>query len=1247
MINTSRLSGQDPSLYTSKTDAPQKPDELVEKPTVDVTSTPETDLKPLDSSKAKVTEKSSLSINVAGFQGLEVADQRDVVTFIKAKENEDFTSLNVVGDHVLVASGGDVIKMRLSDVEAAMETGTLDKNSKLGRALGVFQHASEAGLSSVSIRGILTLYKNEIAAGKTPQAAQLVALTNINAAISAEKYIGDKDGFASDLRRISEFTSDAFGDKNTKDISQIRNKTLKAEVIKQHQDFLDKHIHAVATAYATANETGNFSAVFDTMQELFKVTAKVTETPYWQSRPESLMKVLNKELPPRSGPKMQFVELLHMQASKPVAKSFKLDAKSSGKAEGGFFTDLKARWRNWRGQGAEATTAKLSPEAAHKLMTSLANANDVSATGKLWKAPPPPPPPELVEDAPVTPTVPSRSVKRPEVTHTEESLRVDVSQVAPVTTTKKSLVERTLLEALTSAGPDGQIDLSGEAGLSMGVEINAIDFIPVAGPILGDGLGIKASVRASLSADAAKQAVAKVNSDGSISLTITTEASGSASAGGEFSAKSLGFGESADLTGRVGIRTVLEMTFANKEDAVAWLTNKDKDRLTMGDKAGPNTFTSKGRTETFTEGKSLSESTEWVMPSEKSSGGKLPGMRTEKTVDISQSITDRSGGKSEDLEISVTTYAGKESGGLIASQTKLEATKVVGSDGKVTFKEPELKLSLSVKKMVAIFQAGSKGDAAREILVTKMTSRALKAIHAGNQGKFASSIDESQVRQRIDAALRMMQDAETLMLRKGVKEGQKLSALGVTFLSDTLGQLTFPLEKDSSGKLQLASPKMSLREEVSVSFEANLKFVKANLKGTAGRTRSVDTEGASTVVPKSAPTGKTVGDIHVKNTGYVYMFKQFVQYRVLGKDGQPTGPKLETTNFDPPQALALKLDYSDFAAICGPSATGSKTTAANAKVGKLLESLIKETNKQYKGRHEPPVEIDLVQSKAAVSAALALLKGDFAEIDTGKKNKKFAIGYEDLAVRVMGKDKPSLGKKVYLDLRLVKDEATGKFVLKNPVTTESTQRAVISREVAAVEANFERASSISADFNTSVPDKGFVQARQEQDGRLVPVIGVKADLATTLAQFETTPPNLASSSATITKPEEFGMRQWAKAMATNLNDDVLKKAVKDGFTGALDPAQIEETMMDVARILKDNQSQFANMTQGSVKALVGNGMRIEVAAVKGKPQITVQFQAVQERDDAMQWRLPKAELATPTVTPTVTSSASVTTPLTT
>jgi hypothetical protein len=1208
MINADRPLGFDPPL-TAATPAQAKTPAAEPQPQPEVSA-----LEPTDASKAHTLQTAHYSVALTGFQHLPEASVDDTFHFVFTQQDKPITSLSMVGSHVLVAADGQLIRMKLSDLEHAMSKGNLRSDSALARALVVHEAAAAAGLSAGATRAVMKSYASALTAGHSPREAQLVAMTNISTAVQVEAYVANKNGLATDVRRVAEFTKDAFDDKAAgSHLAAIRNRTLKAEVIKQHQGMLDTHLHAFTDAFATARETGDYAQAFDKLQAFFTGSAQVTDTPYWQNRPQEVLSVLQTD-PGTSKQAIaptRFAELLHVHAQPPAAKAVTLPAGSPQAAPGGFFSNLYARIVDFFKKPPDtAGTGNLAVGAAGAMHERLQSLDATACTGRLYKSPdltmPEEPAPKVrTPRAPLSPLEARAGHRAGEMPTELAEPRIGVPKMR---TEAPGAIELKIREQLNRLKEGDSFDLSGSVGLSVGVELNAIDFIPVAGEALSKA-GVKAAMSAALGAGGDKTAQMTLLENGRVAMRVISEVGGGSKVGAEAGAKSFGLSAGANVAGKLGHRAIVDMTFHSVEDAAKWLASpRSHGGVTQSDAVGPTRFTAAARSETFSEISTGTETTHFVSSSQKSSLSVLPGVRTTVTTATSRTV-DSDSGEAEELNYRLSTYAGTSSEGPVASEVSLTATKVQGPQGPV-LGEPKVSLSLNVDKLVNLTKIGKDGDLARTIILDKMTNRMTEILAAANGDGF--DIDASDVRARLDAALRTLQEqgADVMFSGDGITKQSKKGALGITLLRGDLGKLNFAMETGSDGRLRLGPPAIGVEEQTRLQFKLNLeKVLKFEATAGLGATlqRGVDaSQGVRPVMARSAATSGEDVTIHSAAAGYLHAVAQ-------------TDAQGKTTLSE--AAVSLKMDYDDLIKVLGETGTPQERQAA---IDKVVDGLVDDLGAKAKEKGLD-VPIDRAKSLDAFRQAIGVLKPEYDTLVAGKSKTNYTLPFETFAARIREKSYTPFAHKVMLDFRLEQD-GSGKFALKPPLDDPATASAVEARAEYAKALQRRKEAEVPEGLDVTVDHKGYLQARLDQEGVRVPLVGLKADVDRMYALFDEVAPVVNGR-----QDPDHGLTKWVDEMLGQMNEVRNTARAEGQFVGKFDQEQMRQSLMKAAKSLQDLRPSVTGLSDSTRLIAVGEDMHLEVVPKTGffesGHKLTIEFRASQAADDPTQWQLPDGRLS--------------------
>jgi hypothetical protein len=397
MLNGLRPVGQPlsehlPQVQTTQplvpvTDAlpPEKPDAAPEVVTTDVHST----------STSQHATQAPVSKTLSD---LPVAELPDVLSYFKTFGTTAATNVVRSGDHLVIATMDQnralqAVKIPLVTLDTAMQGGHIEAKSPLVQSLKVFEAAYNAGLPPSAANAIVRGFRAKLDQGVPAKEAMLASLTNIAVASQVEAYVNNKSGLASDMRRIADFTKEAF-DGNTAggSLQALKNRTLRAEVIKQAQGHLDGKLHAFTDAFATARENGDYDKAFDTLQKFFSASAHVTETDYWRKRPETLASALQTSRPPGpidGAPPLTISEAIE-KAPDVAPKTLTLPtaqpaAKSSIK--GWISETASAVWQWIKGNAATVSGSRADGAAAAFAQLQAKGGNPVAITGCVYRAP--------------------------------------------------------------------------------------------------------------------------------------------------------------------------------------------------------------------------------------------------------------------------------------------------------------------------------------------------------------------------------------------------------------------------------------------------------------------------------------------------------------------------------------------------------------------------------------------------------------------------------------------------------------------------------------------------------------------------------------------------------------------------------------------------------------------------------------------------------------------------------------------
>ncbi|MBC7541562.1 MAG: hypothetical protein H7338_02405, partial [Candidatus Sericytochromatia bacterium] len=865
------------------------------------------------------------------------------------------------------------------------------KSLPIVKQLVVFEAAQNAGLSNAATRAILTSFAASLAGGNSLRDAGVDAFTNIALAVQVESYVDNKDGLSTDIRRTADFSKEAFdGTTAGGSIAAMKNRTLRTEVIKQHQGLLDGSLHEFSGAFAEARQTGDYMKAFDTLQKFFQVSARVTATDHWRQRPDTLATMFEratvKDTTREGLPATHFAEAADQVVSLARPKVLEVGKPSPATNKGVWgsikrvFGTIKAAVLDTfqsRPQIVVAATAA-GVAAGH---AERAAARDVrtSVTGHIWKAPPPP--------------------------------RI----LGPI--------ETRVLAAAKAMRPGDERAVSGELGISFGIEFDLLSLDPVVGTALSKLGGMKASVGVSVDATATKKAEVTALPDGQFRLVSTTEYEGSGGVSGELSASRLGLGYAKAAKAGLGHREQVTYTFASAGDLAAFLGNRDPADLmatkTAPPVAGHYTAVVSGANFTMTAGETVT--TLPVSRKEKSSDSLLPGVRTTVETGRTEEITTDGGEKLTATAYTLTTRPGASRDGKTASQVSLDVVQRTTARGTQVLEDASMSLDISLTKLQNMTKAGPAGARALEVIILKMTDRVNSVLTQANRE--GANVDTSGTEAAVRTALKALQaKANALFGGEGVTSEANYAALGLSYRSKDMATLRLDFMPSSGGKITLGEAQVGVSTEkrlaVKIDFGVNGLSI-GSLHASAAY------EAWRTVNDAPAPViGSDAGTLPLATAPGVTLY---------GRQVDVTGGQ---TIID--LAARMKFDFKELQAILDPAPASSKQQAAatHAFVDKAVaymspDVLTAARSKGFVGN------FDAEKSKIAVMGALHLLKGHFVDFSKKQSHVSYTVAYHDFVAKIEQRS-PVRDDKFKLDFRLGTDASSGDFHFINALGNELT-----------------------------------------------------------------------------------------------------------------------------------------------------------------------------------------------------------------
>ncbi|MBC7542458.1 MAG: hypothetical protein H7338_06985 [Candidatus Sericytochromatia bacterium] len=196
-------------------------------------------------------------------------------------------AMKVVDGDLVLRFGADTIRASLVTLGGEIAVGGRMHDSVLGRSLQIFQAAHQANLPDVAIRSIMTAFSESAGTDSPAKAAQAMAAAfgQIAMASLVEAYVGAKDGLATDVRRVSSYSTDAFSAAETgSPLTAATNRNAGRSRVIAEQAKLDGGLHVFTRAFADARFNGDYSGAFDALQTFFQKTAAVGTTEHWRLR---------------------------------------------------------------------------------------------------------------------------------------------------------------------------------------------------------------------------------------------------------------------------------------------------------------------------------------------------------------------------------------------------------------------------------------------------------------------------------------------------------------------------------------------------------------------------------------------------------------------------------------------------------------------------------------------------------------------------------------------------------------------------------------------------------------------------------------------------------------------------------------------------------------------------------------------------------------------------------------------------
>lgn len=1141
---------------------------------------------------------------------IDKASADDARAFIAAKQFGPLAGLDVEGPHVYVATGTAVIKMSREQVKAAMDSGQLVPGSVLARALVAHEAAQANGLKPEATRALMRSFVTMVNQGATPRQAEDQVRQAIEAAVQVEAYATHANGLMADLAKVRSFTADAMAaDSAGSNLSAIRNRTVDHETVQQHQNALDSGLEAFTTAFAEARADGDYERAAKALQGFVDTAATVGETSFWRNRQSTIGQVVGQ------GRSLSAVALktgdftfaatlgrTPMSIDEHGRPHYTvIQVKQPPVAvEGSFFSNLKARILDFFGSAPIAVSSVVAERAAHTMVKGLTTA-DVVYKGEVFRAPPPEPP-----------VAASPSPPPPTAAPTTPPARLGVAQ-SRSPALSPGMIEGMVLNTLRTLRPGETYVVNANAALGIGVGIDVVDALPIPSEVASKVVGAVVTARAEAGADAttdAKIHIALVN--GQVSVKVVHQVGGRMAAAGEAGIL-MTAGAQGQASASIGYRNTYDYTFATVEDVAKFFAHPiDQGGLVAGPQAAAGQYTRTETSESYAGTELAGEYSEFVRPSQKTSGGILPGIRTnryEHTVAHVGGPGLADDADRHEMSYSARTYGGSTSAGNpIASEVRLTAVRhqALDAQGQPVFEEPKVSVGLSISKVFNITD-GANPQAALDILVDKLAPRLKTVLSDANAGEFKGKVDRTDLEGQLRQALSKLQDRAGALFAEGVTQQSNvplIGALGFSKMSGDIARLDFSLVKGTDGQYRLGDPIVAVENQNAASFKiavGKLVKLRAEVGGSTSRSHEVvDGLGVPPVFPHRIPTDHQ-HFLHASGNGRFY---------AEVPPGSKSG-KLQA------KAISMGLPYSDLMAALLKGNTAKLDAVVDGLVTKMQQveadgvraqsaQFVAGASGQYTVR-----SLDRDESRRAIKDALTLLQRDYQTLGANKDKSNFTVRYEGFSVHLQ---KTSI-------LPFADPEAFVEFTVGDTVREDDDDESELTlvspldrpQNVTAMQ---QKDATVRPDLHSEVPVNGYLVARPDPDGGHVPVIGLQA-----------TTDELAAAIRTAGNPTA-GIAKWADDMLARTDSFLRPAQVHGQFTGQLDRAQMHRSLVAIGQQMHAAQTKTATMPDGQSLRLQGAGVDVHLQRERGDrgDKVLIQLNLAPVPDRLGRWRLPEGPI---------------------
>lgn len=296
---------------------------------------------------------------------------------------------------MVLGVGNKLIRVDLNTLCTAIANAGEEGKSKFVRALLILEAAHDSQLPDGAIQGILNHYREALTPhgeqpALSPSSAMQQCFAQIAMASLVESYVINKQGLATDIRRVASFAQDAFSAAETGSMMDaLANATVRRDLILSQQDKLDDALNAFTASMSQARISGDYSQAFDKLQHFFDTASDVTETQHWRMRvadPTSACPPLKRESIELAGQRLLTAATEFTRPEPPKLTAAKVQTRTTWETiKNALKAPFVAIGRLFSGN-APGTKGLVGVQAATRLVTELGKE---SAVGALRQPPAP------------------------------------------------------------------------------------------------------------------------------------------------------------------------------------------------------------------------------------------------------------------------------------------------------------------------------------------------------------------------------------------------------------------------------------------------------------------------------------------------------------------------------------------------------------------------------------------------------------------------------------------------------------------------------------------------------------------------------------------------------------------------------------------------------------------------------------------------------------------------------------------